>query len=542
MKFMLAVVSALALTGGVITAAPALEVARPTLTTHVPDAVTRRTAKLVGRVAPSYPMDLSISLPLRNEGGLRALLRNVYDPASPLFRHYLTAAEFTAAFGPTASDYASLARFALANGLHPHRPADNRIVLDVSGTARDVERTFGVTIGAYRHASEARIFYAPDREPTLALGVPVLHIAGLDNEALPVSHLVRSATVDGAAKPTGSGPSGNYIGSDIRAAYYGGSALTGTGQSLGLFELGGYDLADVASYFKAVGQKDAVPLVGESVGGADLDCSGTCDDAEQVLDIQEAISMAPGLKQLVVYVGKHPVSILNQMASDDTSKQLSCSWGWKPDAPEIDPILEEFAAQGQSFLVASGDYGYKLLKGDVWPADDQLSTAVGGTDLTTAGPGGAWASETGWRFSGGGPSPDGVAIPSYQQPFVTAGNQGSTTLRNVPDIAGDADTDNYSCYDLACSTGNGGTSYAAPLWAGYIALANQLATALNKPPVGFLNPPLYELGAKARYAKLFHDQTEGYNGAFAAQPGFDLVTGFGSPNGDALLDALARGR
>jgi kumamolisin len=252
--------------------------------------------------------------------------------------------------------------------------------------------------------------------------------------------------------------------------------------------------------------------------------------------------MAPGLRQLVVYVGRHPVSILNQMAVDNTSKQLSCSWGWHPDVAELDPIFEEFAAQGQSMLVATGDYGYQLKKGAVWPADDQLVTAVGGTDLTTAGPGGAWKNEIGWKYSGGGPSPDGIALPAYQIPFINAQNGGSTTLRNVPDIAGDANTDNYSCYDGGCFTGNGGTSYAAPIWAGYIALANELADALDEPPIGFLNPAVYRIGGRPVYPSLFHDEVVGYNGRYSAIAGFDLVTGFGSPYGEALIDALARGQ
>jgi kumamolisin len=258
--------------------------------------------------------------------------------------------------------------------------------------------------------------------------------------------------------------------------------------------------------------------------------------------MEEAISMAPSLRQLVVYVGNNDVSIINQMASDNTSKQLSCSWGWDPDPIELDPIFEEMAAQGQSFLVATGDDGYHLKEGAVWPADDQYVTAVGGTDLRTNGPGGPWKSEAGWAYSGGGPSPDKVPIPAYQAPFINAQNGGSTKLRNVPDIAGDANTDNYSCYDGSCSTGNGGTSYAAPIWAGFIALANQFAAASNTAPIGFLNPVIYTIGASTGYPADFHDQTRGYNGKYSAGPGFDLVTGFGTPHGDLLIRALVRGQ
>jgi len=514
------------------------------LTTHVPSIVARGVATVMGIPSRQQAMELTLLLPSRNEAELQTLLGAIYDPASPLFRHYLSVAQFTARYGPAQPEYAALVRFALAANLHPHALLANRRVLDVEGSVADVERAFRVRIKLYRDPVKGRIFYAPDREPTMAAGPRVLHISGLDDYDVPVAKLERGAQSDAsrAKMGTGSGPQGNLIGSDVRAAYYGGSALAGSGQSLGLFEYAGYNLADVARYFQQVGQTNNVPIVGESVNGAHLGCFRHCDDSEQVIDVEEAISMAPALKQLVIYVGHNDVSIINQMASDDTSKQLSCSWGWSPDPTSLDPIFEEMAAQGQTFLVATGDFGYHLKRGGVWPADDQLATAVGGTDLFTEGPGGAWRSEKGWRGSGGGPSPDGVAIPRYQIPFITTQNGGSTKVRNVPDIAGDADTDNFNCFDGRCVTFVGGTSLAAPLWAGFIALTNEYASALGKPPVGFLNPVVYRLGGSAQYATAFHDEVKGFNGRYSAVPGFDLVTGFGTPDGDALIEALMRGR
>jgi subtilase family serine protease len=69
-----------------------------------------------------------------------------------------------------------------------------------------------------------------------------------------------------------------------------------------------------------------------------------------------------------------------------------------------------------------------------------------------------------------------------------------------------------------CYTGVGGTSFAAPIWAGFIALANQYAAATGKPPIGFMNPELYRIGADAVYAKAFHDEVAGYNGLYYAEP------------------------
>jgi subtilase family serine protease len=470
----------------------------------VPDAVAGHQAAFLGALPPHRIIELAISLPLHDPARRRDLLARLYDPASSEFRHYLSVNEFTARFCPSGKDYAELRKFAEKSRLHIRNETANRRVLDVFGQAADVEQAFNIRIGLYQHPTENRIFMAPDREPNADLALPILHVSGLDDFPLPFTHWGRGRPSGAAADVahrlhTGSGPDGNFIDGDVRRAYYSGYVLDGAGQSLGLLEYKGHNLADVENYFARVGQPLNVPVVGVSLNGARLNCRGGCDDSEQVLDMQEAISMAPGLAQIVVFVGHTDVSILNQMAVDDTSKQLSSSWGWHPDPEVTDPIFEEFAAKGQSFVDATGDYGYQLKKGAVWPADDRNVTAIGGTDLVTKGPGLASKRESGWVYGGGGSSPDGIAIPGYQLPFVARANGASATLRNVPDIAGDANTNNFSCYDGGCSIGNGGTSYAAPLWAGHIALANQRAAQAGKPPIGSLNPTLYSLGGRPFY-------------------------------------------
>jgi subtilase family serine protease len=360
----------------------------------------------------------------------------------------------------------------------------------------------------------------------------VLGIRGLDDFDQPVPHIVQT---DAMRRATGSGPHGQFVGPDMRQAYYGHGNLTGAGQSVGVFELGAYNPQDIQTYFTRIGAPFNVPITNVAVNGIDVTCTTTCHDAEQALDIEEVISMAPGLNQLVYYGGRQPISILARMASDDICATLSVSWGWKPRPKLDEPVLQEMAAQGQSLLVASGDDGFRLKRGVVWPADDAWAIAVGGTDVRTQGAGGPWAAERGWRFSGGGPSPDGIALPVWQAGSVNSANGASPTLRNVPDIAADADTDNYSCYDGRCRGGNGGTSYAAPLWAGFVALANQQAAASGLPSIGFFTPALY---ARAIDLETLHDETLGFNGKYYAQPGFDLVTGLGSPFGAMTIGGL----
>jgi len=132
--------------------------AMPTLTTHVPPAVAKHAARLVGAAAPGETMELAISLPLRDEAGLRALIALLYDKASPQYRHYLSVADFTARFGPSAADYDALVAYATAQHLRVHARAANRHVLDVDGSVSDIERALHVRIGLYRHPGEARDF------------------------------------------------------------------------------------------------------------------------------------------------------------------------------------------------------------------------------------------------------------------------------------------------------------------------------------------------------------------------------------------------
>lgn len=520
-------------------AAPALA-QHPTLTAHVPSAVANGQAPAVGELARGERLSLAISLPLRNEAALDDLLQQIYDPASPNYRHYLSVGEFADRFGSTSSDHDAVVRFAAAHGLTVSATRANRMVLDVEGPVENVEAAFHVAIGVYRHPTEDRTFYAPDREPTLDLDVPVLHISGLDNFTLPQPKNIRSAPSPDRAG-TGSGPSGQFIGSDTRAAYYGSGPLTGAGQSVGLFEYAGYEVSDVQLYFNNLGQPLNVPIVGVPLNGRPLGCPPKkCDDSEQVLDIEMVISMAPGLSQVVVYVGSNDVSIFSQMAADNTSKQLSCSWGWTDDESSLDPIFKEFAAQGQTVFVATGDNGSRTPADSVWPADDPYITAVGGTDLKTNGPGGSWQSETGWDGSAGMPSKNNIPIPGYQtfNGVIDPSNHGSPTLRNIPDVAALADTDQYSCYDGFCSGGNGGTSYASPLWASFMAMVNEKAEAGGGAAIGFLNPTLYRIGLGAGYGSGFNDVISGSNGKYSAVAGYDLVTGWGSMIGPNLIDAI----
>jgi hypothetical protein len=523
---------------------------RQELAGHMRREVSSGRAALAGHLDGEQRLRLALVLPLRDPAGLAAFLTGLYDPSSPDYRRYLTQDEFRARFAPSQADYDAVAAFARGAGFEVGPAAANRLVVPVTATTAQIESAFHVRMNLYQHPIENRVFFSPDREPSVDASLRIAHIAGLNNFSTPSAALRRPIPL--AALPagaSGSGPGGSYLASDMRAAYYGSGTLTGAGETVALVEFDGYNQSDVDLVFASAGQSYSVPIRNVLLDGADGEpASG--DDGEQVLDIVQAIGMAPGLAQVRVYIGSIDADILNAIASENDAREVSISWTWSPEDPATDDeFFAEMAAQGQTVIAASGDSGeFDPLIDNFYPPEDALVTATGGTHLETAGAGGAWASEIAWTLSGGGISPDGIPIPPWQAGVANSANGGSTSLRNVPDVAMEADADNFSCDMGACSETWGGTSFAAPRWAGFIALANQQALAAGAPPVGFVNPAIYSLGAGSGYNAAFHDITQGNNNAtngccglawFNAVSGYDLVTGWGTPAGQALIDALA---
>src|SRR5271156_2487016 len=530
------------------------------LTRHVREATLNGQALSVGRLPATQSMHLNVVLALRNQPELDNFLRQLSDPTSGMYRRFLTVPEFTEKFGPSQQDYDAVVRFAKANGFTVVGGSRDGMDVQIVGPVSAVEKAFHVTMGTYQHPTEDRIFYGPDREPTTDLPFPLWHVSGLDNFSLPhplyvkrseyaAAHGIDAEKVVSHAT-TGSGPSASFLGSDMRAAYYGGTALTGAGQNLGLFEYLGTDLADLTTYYKNVGQTNNVPITLLSTDGTSTSCvdtraGGDCDDTEQTLDMTQAIGMAPGLSSLVMYIGSVDTAIISAMTTHNPlPTTIGCSWGWTPaDPTTLNPYFQKMAAQGQNFFAASGDSSTWSASNEAWPADSAYIVSVGGTDLVTASAGGAWKSETAWTDSGGGISPDSIPIPSWQQlsGVINSTNKGSTTLRNGPDVAANANFTFYVCADQTTCTANeyGGTSFATPMWAGYIALVNQQLAANGEPTIGFINPTIYSQNVTSAYASEFHDITSGTSGSYSAVTGYDLVTGWGSPNGTGLINALA---
>lgn len=534
-------------------------------------AVNPRFTNSLERLDPTNQLSLVIGLRLRDPKAVDEFLRAVYDPDSPNFHHYLTPKEFADKFGPTPADYASVIEFARLNGFAVKEQHPGRMILKVIAPVTAIEKAFQVKILKTKHPIDNGTFFLPDSAPSVPAELPILQIGGLDSLSRPKPLASAFIPLDGPIEPqaewSGEGPYKTYIPKDFRAAYASDTALDGAGQRVALLEFDTCYASDIKAYEMVEGLTNT-PIVHVRLPGASA--TPGPDNVEVAADIEMAIGMAPGLSSVMLYEGSRAtnsytseyISILLRMAEDDAAAQLSSSWNPPADASLIqDQIFQQMAAQGQSFFQASGDQG-AYAEGVFQRADNPYITVVGGSSLSieiwgVSGPSGeyyfpVYNGETVWNggvsnnVSGGGISSN-YPIPFWQEGLDLADKGGSSTKRNSPDVAMVAD----GVY-VRAQNGKwgalGGTSVAAPLWAGYTALVNQKAASNGLSHVGFLNPALYTIGKGRNYSVLLHDITAG-NNATAASPnlfyagtGYDLCTGWGSPSGGKLINALTTGR
>lgn len=271
---------------------------RQVLKGHVPAAAAAQAP--LNRLPGTQPLHLAISLPLRNQAALDKLLKELYDPASPSFHHFLNPTQFAAAFGTPENDYQTVINFAKASGLTVTATHRNRLLLEVSAPVANIEKAFHVKMGVYQHPTERRTFYSPDVEPSLDLDIPVLYIAGLNNYQVPHANVQARplAQARNLIRNGGAEVDSTYIGLDFRAAYVPGVTLTGTGQSVGLLEFDSFYPADITDYLADSNSGLAnSSVVVSNAPVASMSGYPQSGETEVALDIDMAISMAPGFVQ-----------------------------------------------------------------------------------------------------------------------------------------------------------------------------------------------------------------------------------------------------
>jgi subtilase family serine protease len=536
---------------------------------HVPRQV--QSATKMARVAATEIIPLSLAVRI-DQNLLNQTLEEIYGRNAPAQKHYLSSAEFAQRFG-IAQKRQAIKDFALANGLTVDASDDQpeSMMVKVSGPSSVVEKTFHVQLNHYR-AADGREFRAHDTEPMIPTSLTphlgaVMGLSNLTGILHPHFQMKPAASPQTQPSFTGAtGPGGSLAPADVKAIYgLSGTTLTGAGQTVAIFELDGYNPVDIDSYKTTFGLSNT-PVTFIGVDGTTNVCGGgSCSSGspgsgqiEVSLDIEMVLALASGVSQVMVYDGPNTgVGILdqyNKIATDNTAKVVSTSWGSAElNSPSFDAsentIFQRMAAQGQSFYAASGDSG-AFDDGTTVSVDDPASqpfvTGVGGTGLTGSV---STPAERAWNSCGtgkclqgsGGSSGGGVSvvwpIPSYQ---AGASGLASQTARNVPDVSLNADPN--TGYAVAVGGGFqqvGGTSAAAPLWAGFTALLNQANAISGNGVLGFANPTLYQLGTGAStYTANFNDATSGDNGNYSAKIGYDNVTGFGSFKGGTLINSV----
>ena len=427
--------------------------------------------------------------------------------------------------------------FAAEFGLTLDESAPGPSTVYLKGTLSALEEAFGVTLDRHRIAEKmyrvrSGSIYLPEE-----LAGQILAVFGLDDrpQAAPHFRVVSPRATNVSYTPV-----------QVAELYGFPAGASAAGQTIGLIELGGgFQQADIATYFTGLGLP--VPSVIASLVDGGTNTPGSADgaDGEVMLDIEVSAAVAPGAK-IVVYFAPNTdqgfIDAVSAAVHDTTNRPsvVSISWGgpestWTAQAvTALDAACQAAAAVGVTITVAAGDNGSTDgVSGTAnhvdFPASSPHVLACGGTKLE--GSGAKIRSEVVWNeltakegATGGGVSAL-FPLPAWQaNADVPSGGRG------VPDVAGDADPS--TGYQVRVDGQNmviGGTSAVAPLWAGLIALANHA----NGRDAGFINPILYDKPSA------FHDITKGNNGSFSARPGWDACTGLGSPIGTAVIAALA---
>ena len=537
----------------------------------------------IARVGPAdagHTLAITLVLKGQSPADLEQTVSSINDPASPNYRRFLTPDEFAQRFGAPVANSVQVEAALRAEGLRVLGHSGNGLQVYAQGTIGALEQTFGVHMMEFR-ARDGRHFYAPTAAPQVpqALRDKVSGVLGLNT--FTVAH---PAGIGRAALQAGGGFSPDELATAYDYKPLRQAGLDGSNQTIAFAEIDTFKQSDIDVYDHAYGIT-ASPVEAVQVG----DGASPADQvSETTLDIEVVHAVAPQTK-LIAYEGGGDTASLaqmfNQIVSEHRAQIVSISLGLcerfaldpSQAPPELrdaftssgsaffsalDSSFQEADALGMSVLIASGDTGaYGCNQFDPTnheanpsaPATSPFVTAVGGTALFTSGGNGEYSREYGWEgplegAGGGGGLSINYQLPSWQTGPGVA-NQFSNGMRQVPDVAADADPlTGYAIYDSSSSCRGedcwgvvGGTSAAAPLWAGLIALINQQGAARGLKEAGFLNPLLYQIGAAGATgsgASAFHDVTAGGNLLYPATPGWDFSTGWGTPDANALAPAL----
>lgn len=477
-------------------------------------------------------------------------LAAIYDPRSRAFGRFETLRDLERA-GPLPRAVQRIQTGLRHAGLTAAwHPGDDW--LEIRGPAGAIERLFRVRIDAYL-APSGRRFVAAAHDPIVPRAFHSI-IAATGHLS---SYPDRRATIV---------PVGGLSPTDLLTAYnmrpLRRRGLNGSGETIAFVEIDGYHQSDFDTFTQRFGLPAMHPHI--AAGGALSNVDG-----EAELDLEVAHEIAPAAKLVVYNCDRNTcsdsdlVNLEGQAVRGTGHGIISISLGGcetglgrATDSAE-NSVFAGADALGEAVFVASGDSGAFTCLTNDWgappmpryigvsvPASDSSVTAVGGTRLSL-NPNSSWYREEAWvnppesAGTGGGISAY-FGRPTWQHGPGVVNGFDSSGRREVPDVAADADPLSGAQIVINGSVAEvGGTSQAAPIWAGMTALIDQYLRRRGLHTIGFLNPALYRLASGAPAHPPFHDVTLGTNLVYPATRGYDLATGLGTPDAWNLARDLA---
>ena len=588
-------VTALAVGGVAAASAPASASVLSTVTQNVLPGLANATD--LGAVPASTPLTLTVTLARPDPAGEQALLTAEHTPGSSAYGTFLTPAQFAARFGVPTDRRQAVRTYLTGGGLIVDGSSTAGDIVRVHGTTAQVGSLFRTTFHSYSLAGST--FVANTAAPVSPASLGITNVSGLNSlqhystpsKATPSQDTCVATTCTGLTTPQ-----------DLWSVYDQPAAYAGRGQQLAVFGEGQTDhVISELRTFEQLNKLPAIPVAVKHPAG-DTDFSDDAGAEEWNIDTQASSGMAPAASKLTLYFG-HDLSDADVQAvfsqfTDDASgpKQASASYGECETVPVVSPIAgipllnpalpvgqglgnnsdytlgqitRQTALEGKTVFVSTGDTGSScpVAFGPVIgagngvlnqgapitnsPASLPYVTAVGGTVLYTDGKG-ARSREYGWAFSGGG-STLFTPAPDYQRGtqglYVSCLTDPTQVCRGIADVAaqsGDVVGNGYAIQTATGASAGGGTSLSAPLWQGMWARVQGAKGAVGN---GFANYALYRLGKNpTTYARDYSDvsstdPTTGLpasNGAYVTTPGWDYVTGFGTPKVAAITCDLTR--
>jgi pseudomonalisin len=551
----------------------------------------------LGATAASTPMNLVITVSRPNVSGEKALLAAEHNPASPSYQHFLTPAQFAARFGVPAAQRSAVSSYLTGGGLQLDSVSVAGDVYSVHGSAGQVASVFQTGFHNYRYNGTS--FVANTSAPISPAGLGIANVIGLNTlqhyslpakaTATPQQGSCLLGNCVGGTTPSDlwtaySQPS-SYTGTGQQVAIFGEGQTDSVIADLRAFEshfslpqtpvsvihpAGDTNFSDDAGHPEWNIDTQASTGMAPNVSNLSLYFGSDLSDADVNRVFSTFTDDANGPLQASASYGEcETIPVISPIAGNpalNPSLPIALGLGNNSDAA-LTEVTRQAAVEGKTIFVSTGDTGSscpivalpvigagngvlnQVVPVTNSPASLPYVTAVGGTVLYTDGSGHR-SREYGWAFSGGGstlftPEPDyqqgtaGVNVPCLTDPTVTC--------RGIADVSaqsGDVTGNGYDIVESGSFTegGGAGTSLSSPLWAG---IWTRIQSGSTSPSGnGFANYALYRVGKNATsYARDFFDVSStdlttglpASNGAYATLPGWDYVTGFGTPKVSGLI-------